>query len=136
MKYSALMILFVVLLAGCSKDKRNARRLSGTWNLAELTVGDITHMDDLGTFTFADKCKVKDGGCEGMITTASGIEEPFEWTSVDNVLYITGTGSDGITDYTGKYTVTEHKKKRYVLTTTDAFILAGNDEAILVLTKE
>jgi hypothetical protein len=118
LKIAALLLISAATFTSCSKEKKFANRLEGTWNIDKVTVADATGSEDLptvGSFTFKDDGK----GTYTQTITLPGFGSitdagTFTWDNTDDEkLTLVTTDSDGNV-YTANLTVKTNEKEKQV----------------------
>ena len=84
MKHVLYLLVAVVLIASCSKEKKALKSLGGeTWVMTKSTYTDTGNEDLTGirrAFTF-DKCKPKNQPCSGtFVYQVPAFEQDLQWT--------------------------------------------------------
>lgn len=113
---ATLFLALTITLTGCSKEKRLANRLEGTWNIDELKtldqgIGTPTVIANIGTFTF------KDDNTGSVTISFLGQSETtaFTWsnTATTVTLNVSGEPQEILT-------VSTNEKTKQVWTNTDS----------------
>lgn len=97
MKYSLYLLVAVVLLMSCSKEKKALKSLGGeTWVMTKSTYEDTGNEDLTGirrAFTF-EKCKKKDQPCPGtFVYQIPQYDQDLQWT----ITYSVSSSADHLT---------------------------------------
>ncbi|MCH8317911.1 MAG: hypothetical protein IIA88_05350 [Bacteroidetes bacterium] len=122
-----MVIITVLLLTACSKEKRIKRQLTGSWTITEVVT--VTTVNNGSPTTDTDNSETvttfeKDGS--GTASSSGSGTNPFPneftWSNTDETLTIVDTKNS----ITTIYDILEHSKKEMVLNTTSSETISGD----------
>lgn len=118
LKIAAFLVISAAAFTSCSKEKKFANRLEGTWNIDNVTLADASGTETIpttGSYTFVDDGK----GTYTQTVTFPGFGSvtdagTFTWDNTDDEkLTLVTTDSDGDI-YTSNLTVKTNEKDKQV----------------------
>ncbi|MDD5571155.1 MAG: lipocalin family protein [Bacteroidales bacterium] len=133
---SLFVLCFATLFLFCSKEKKLAKRLEGTWNVDKVDMVDATNSSNsysavnAGTITFSGNKTGKNDYTYAIGSTSYNQNESFTWSNTEETVAITGNASNG--DKVKVFNVDDNKK------TTQVWVYAAPDGSVLTynLTKK
>lgn len=144
MKRILLIIITLITVFGCNKDKKFSNRIDGeSWKASKIQISD-NEITDLPTLTF-DECKIYKENCTG-IWILNGVESNFAWQfrdkgtlfEISNQSIVTQSQESAIIqcmNLSGVYNVDEQTKEILIISS-ESTIGYTNSKVIIELEKQ
>lgn len=104
MKHFSIFLILSVMFFSCSKDQRAVNQLSGEWEETEwdysisffgTSQNEVVPPPQKRVYTF-EKCKVKNGYCDGVLTVDDTQSQNFTYSVSDEGETIEFVNNDGV----------------------------------------
>lgn len=126
MKKLLIILSFILVIAGCSKDKQVVRQLNGEWKVTSMVYDNVAvDSKDFANDRYKfEKCNVKKGYCDGALTST----DPDKGTVTTNFEYsISEKGTKiairmNVFGFLSQETISdilEHSKTKFVMSNVD-----------------